>query len=288
MKKNDKSTKKVKPKNTLFRMGIPLFLAVIILWSFSMRQITNSSAQRMIDQLPRKMQLLARLSSDSITNIYHPDEGGFDGKTPLQEIYYWFWAEYLYDAVQLWGYDIIDPFPSWVNPFLLDLTAFEFLPDDLQYSCQLGIAIASDNGTPLLTTGNLMKVEEPKGDEYAGEYNYRDYNEELIRRLLADDPVIILSNTYSNIGEYIFGQIRYSWTKFDNFQLWQSMVHDNPYRLAIYRDQLHLDDETYIEYGVGVLCQPMTYCILRLIPFYFITLVAAILLVYIYLLFIKR
>jgi signal transduction histidine kinase len=32
----------------------------------------------------------------------------------------------------------------------------------------------------------------------------------------------------------------------------------------------------------------MTYCILRLIPFYFITLVAAILLVYIYLLFIKR
>lgn len=266
-----KKTKTKQPMKTILRIGLPLILAAVLLWGCAMTQLTRSCADRMLAQLPERMELIA---SDASRIVWTTP--GFHGTENFENLAWW--AEDFYWTMDSYKNSIFYPFPEWLSPFLLDLTGFENLPSELRYDCQMGIALADHYGNPLLVTGNLVVVNDVPRFNAESDRNMR-------QALTAQDPITFSDRTYSSIGAYAAEQISY-WGYFNHYNVRASSC--DPNYIATYNDQYWYADNMYMRCAVSVMCQPMPYCMLRLIPFYCFSFLVTALLVGIYLWIIQR
>ncbi len=260
MPKKTTTAKPVKSTKTLLRIGLPLILVVALLWGCAMTQITTSSAQRMVERLPGQIQYFAEK-----THTFLQCVACFDGSEQM--------LVHIKGSDRLPGF--YTSFPECVQPFLLDLTEIESLPAELRYGYQVGAALFNNEGETLLATGNLVTAAEKiRHIPWYFEATQVPYLKEL---LTVDEPVSLLGETYSRIGRFLE----------DSEKLWYSAYHRDEFdhtdqltstkwSYAIYRENYYsYESETNFYYSAVITCQPLNYCMLRLIPFYCVTALAA-------------
>lgn len=260
-----KPKKAKKPMKTILRIGLPLFLAVIILWSCAMVQITTSAAQGMVDRLPQQNAEFARNFANYIGRVatYDSDKYQYFGRSSDPCSYYF----YAY-------------FPSFTHPFLLDLTKYENLPSELRYGYQVGAALFNEEAETVFATGNLMAANKSI-------WNIPSYFEPSIgvpylkELMTVDEPFTFWGETYPRIGLALEYRTNLWYSSYNRDSL--NHLENFPYiesSYSIYREKINAnfftyeEDNTALYYSTIVTCRPLTYCKLRLIPFYCVTFLA--------------
>lgn len=258
-----KPKKAKKPMKTILRIGLPMFLAAITLWSCAMVQITTSAAQGMVDRLPQQNAEFAHNFASFIVRV----------------------ATYNSGNDQYFGYSS-DPcsryfhssFPSFVHPFLLDLTKYEDLPSELRYGYKVGAALFTDEGETLFATGDLITANQSV-------WNIPSYFEPSIgvpylkEQMTVDDPFTnFWGASYPRIGLALgdISNLMYISDDRDTLNHLEYLPFIE-YSYCIYREKIntnyfaYVEDNTVLYYSTIVTCRPLTYCKLRLIPFYCVT-----------------
>lgn len=273
MKKQKKSNK------TFFRIAMPVILAAAILWAVAMCQLTMITAERMVGDIPMQMEWFA---DDSLLlvwnspNFVHKDPTTLPDRVLVQELGY-----YLYTW---WGF--YAPFPDYTRPFLLDPRGFDWLPAELRYGYHLGMGLFTEDGVPLFTTCNLMQFD----------FRSHEFKDTMV---LKDDPLTVDGVEYRNIGKYLEHQIgppsfqylgavpAYDHWSERNYYLDRDLESLGSYN-ATYRVCVDGYNDLELGYAAVVMCKPMAYCALRLIPFYVVSALFVALLVWLYLWRIRR
>jgi signal transduction histidine kinase len=272
--------KQKKSNKTIFRIAMPVILAAAILWAVVMCQLTMITAERMVGEIPEQMEWFvddSRLIVWNSPNFTHGDPTTLPDRVLVQEL-----GHYLYTW---WGF--YTPFPDYTRPFLLDPSGFDWLPAELRYGYHLGMGLFTEDGVPLFTTCNLMQFD----------FRSHEFKDTMV---LKDDPLTVDGVEYRNIGEYLAQRIRPGTFRdeepgFEYYRDWcdDYYFYNHDFSSIFSYNAIHVKlmngmNDLKIGYAAIVMCEPMAYCALRLIPFYVVSALFVALLVWLYLGWIRR